>query len=289
MNTRESVTAAHALHLRARRGQNADMVIRPSRLLLLPLLAASAGAATAQDTDITIYRCTDTAGHVTVQDAPCAGDQSQQVRHMIQPTDPPPRAEPVAPASLQPAPEARPQPAVALHAPRPMYECIRDDGTRYTSDDGDGNPRWISTGWSYYDGPPRRRSGIAVVHGGSRATPVAAGATAAAAQGGSTAGGNGAPQLRFRNMDTPAPPPPSRPPPGHGQHHGRGFDYGYGGGMWVHDECHALPPAEVCSRLRDRREGIRTRFFNAQANERATLNVEERGINARLSEDCGGA
>src|SRR3546814_18844698 len=78
---------------------------------------------------------------------------------MIQPTDPPPRAEPVEPAALQPAPEPRPQPVVVLHAPRPMYECVRDDGSRYTSDDGDGNPRWISS-WSYYGGPWRRGSGL---------------------------------------------------------------------------------------------------------------------------------
>ncbi|MDN5781129.1 MAG: DUF4124 domain-containing protein, partial [Luteimonas sp.] len=75
---------------------------------------------------------------------------------------------------------------------------------------------------------------------------------------------------------------------GHGHHHGHGLGYG-GGGRWVRDECHALPQVEVCDRLRDRREQIRTRTFNAQANERATLGVEERGINARLSEDCGGA
>jgi hypothetical protein len=59
--------------------------------------------------------------------------------------------------------------------------------------------------------------------------------------------------------------------------------------MWVRDECHALPQVEVCDRLRDRREQIRSRRFNAQANERATLGTEERGINARLAEDCGGA
>src|SRR3546814_8360095 len=101
-----------------------------------------------------LYRCTDAAGHLTVQDSPCADDQSQQVRRMIQPTDPPPRAEPVEPAALQPAPEPRPQPVVVLHAPRPMYECVRDDGSRYTSADDEGNPRWISS-WSSYGGPWR--------------------------------------------------------------------------------------------------------------------------------------
>src|SRR3546814_626544 len=131
---RESTYAGHALHLRARRAQNVAMAIRLPCLLLLPLLATS--GATAQESDITIYRCTGAAGHLTVQDSPCADDQSQQARRMIQPIDPPPRAEPVEPAALQPAPEPRPQPVVVLHAPRPMYECVRDDGSRYTSDDG---------------------------------------------------------------------------------------------------------------------------------------------------------
>lgn len=261
------------------------MAIRLPCLLLLPLLAASAGSAIAQDGDIAIYRCTDAAGHLTVQDSPCASGETQQVRRMIQPDDPPPRAEPVESAALRPAPDPRPQTVVVRHAPRPMYECVRDDGSRYTSDDGEGNPRWVSTGWSYYGGP-RRRSGI--VYSRGQAAPVATASPSTGNGGSRPSSGNGAPQLRFRSVDT-APPPPARPPPpGHG-HHDRGFDYGHGGGMWVRDACHALPAAEVCARLRDRREQIRTRFFNAQANERATLNVEERGINARLSEDCGGA
>lgn len=260
------------------------MIFHLRRLLLFPLLAASAGGALAQEGDITIYRCTDASGHLTVQDSPCGDDQSQQTLRMIQPSDPPPRAEPVAPAALQPAPNPSPQPSVALHDPRPMYECVRDDGSRYTSDDGEGNPRWIST-WSYYGGPWRRGSGV--TYSRSQATPAA---TATSPRGGSTSasssGGNGAPTLRFRSVE-PAPPPPSRPPPGHGHgHHGHGYG---SGGYWVRDECHALPQREVCARLRDRREQIRQRRFNAQANERATLNVEERGISARLAEDCGGA
>src|SRR3546814_2848792 len=107
---------------------------------------------------------------------------------MIQPIDPPPRAEPVEPAALQPAPEPRPQPVVVLHAPRPMYECVRDDGSRYTSDDGEGNPRWISS-WSSYGGPWRRGSGI--TYGRGQATPAA---TTTPPRGGSTSSGNGPPR-----------------------------------------------------------------------------------------------
>ena len=262
------------------------MAIHLHRLLLLPLLAAIAGSAVAQDNDITIYRCTDAGGHLTVQDSPCAGDQTQQVRRMLQPTDPPPRAEPVAPAALPPTPEPAPAPAVvARHAPRAMYECERDDGSRYTSDDGEGNPRWISAGWSYYDGPVLRGSGT--VYG--RGRTAGSSATVAASANDAGTGGNNQPRPSFRT-DQPAPPPPP-PPSGHGGGHGhhRGDGFGRSGGMWVRDACHVLPQAETCDRLRDRREEIRKRAFNAQANERATLHVEERGINARLAEDCGGA
>src|SRR3546814_2047590 len=72
---RESTYAGHALHLRARCAQNVAMAIRLPCLLLLPLLATS--GAPAQESDITIYRCTGAAGHLTVQDSPCADDQPQ--------------------------------------------------------------------------------------------------------------------------------------------------------------------------------------------------------------------
>jgi len=61
-----------------------------------------------------------------------------------------------------------------------------------------------------------------------------------------------------------------------------------GGGTWIRDDCVQLPPADVCARLRDRRDAIRTRFFNAQEKERDSLRIEERSVNARLDNDCGG-
>lgn len=62
---------------------------------------------------------------------------------------------------------------------------------------------------------------------------------------------------------------------------------GYAAGTWIRDTCYALPQAEVCARLTDRRDAIRRRFFNAMPSERKTLDVEERSINARLDADCG--
>lgn len=59
-------------------------------------------------------------------------------------------------------------------------------------------------------------------------------------------------------------------------------------GTWVRDECRKMPQAETCARLRDRRDAIERRFFNAMPSERERLDVEERGIDARLAADCGG-
>ena len=257
-------------------------------LPLLLLACCIIGSAGAQDDDITIYRCTDAQGRLTLQDSPCAKDQSQQTRRMLQPQDPPPRAAPVvaAPPALRPAPE--PQRTVIRYAPRPMYECVRPDGGTYTSDDGSGNPRWVSSAWPIHDDGLMYAPGIVFSRDGATSSVRSATASSTSSSVGSQSSGNGAPQIHFQSVRRPE--PSSRPPhrPGHGHGHGHGFDFGYGGGMWVRDECDALPQAEVCSRLRDRREEIRRRFFNAQETERATLGKEERGINARLSEDCGG-
>jgi hypothetical protein len=75
---------------------------------------------------------------------------------------------------------------------------------------------------------------------------------------------------------------------GNRPHPRRGLGLGaYGAGTWIRDTCYALPQADVCARLVDRRDAIRRRFFNAMPSERDTLNVEERSVNARLDADCG--
>src|SRR6185312_15396763 len=138
---------SRSLHLGVGGAQDASMIRRLPRLFML-LLAINAGSALAQDDDITIYRCTDAKGQLTLQDAPCGKDKSQQTRRMLQPQDPPPGAAPATRASApRPAiPEA--QPIVVLRTPQPMYECVRADGGRYTSDDDAGNPRWVSSDWT---------------------------------------------------------------------------------------------------------------------------------------------
>src|SRR3546814_19292164 len=133
---RESTYAGHALHLRARRAQNVAMAIRLPCLLLLPLLATS--GATEQESDITIYRCTGPAGHLTLQDSPCADDQTQQVRRMIQPIAPPPRAEPVDTAAMQLSQEPPPPPVDGSHATSATDDITGATRKRDTTEAGAG-------------------------------------------------------------------------------------------------------------------------------------------------------
>lgn len=228
------------------------MNARAAVAALLPLLGLAGDAIAAQD-EVTIYRCTDAKGHVTLRDSPCAKGQAQEARSMLRPKDAPwhpPAAPQVAPVRS----EAPAREVAVEHAPRPLYECVAPDGQLYTSETPEGNPRWVPL-WTldYFSGGP-------VLHGGGVDRVGVSVDT-----GNVHIGMNGA---------------RGRPP--------IYSDAAWAMGTWIRDECHALPPAEVCARLRDRRDEINRRFFNAQPSERDTLRVEERGVVARLDEDCGG-
>lgn len=247
-------------------------------LLPLLLLAAPAAAEPAAGQDgVTLYRCTGGDGRLAIQDFPCADGEQQEVRTMQRPQDPPPGPpEPATPAATaSPAREPAAVEVIVRTPPRPMFECITDQGERYLSDRGDGNPRpapvWYPADpWTAPGVPPGPRGA-----GERRASGIAS-------QGMSTSPGPGLATPAQRTAPTPPPPRPGHP----GRRHGHpGFGYGYGAGM-IRDECHRLPQARVCSVLSDRRTEIRRRMFNAQPSERAELREEERDISARLDEDC---
>lgn len=224
------------------------------RLLpLLPLLAVAlqtAPAPPADAQDVTIYRCIAADGRLALRDSPCAKGETQEVRSMTRPRDPAPGlAVDRLPA---PAPTAAPKREIQVvyrSAARPMYECVTADGERYTSDNGEGNPRSVPL-WAFgYPAWSHRNGGGP--HGG---------------------GANG-----------------SRPPHG-GTDGGRPSRPGVVlpvGSTWVRDECHALPQQEVCSRLSDRRYEIIRRYNSALQSERRQLELEQRGIDARIDNDCG--
>lgn len=212
--------------------------------LLSPIVGGGVRAQAKPAATVTVYRCTDAAGKVSLQDAPCAKGQAQQAREMLRPVDAPaPPAAPAKPPAAAPAPQAGPR-TVYLAPPRPLYECVTPEGGRYTSDDGRGNPRWVPL-WTL-----------------------------------------GYPVVRPRSVlgDNIGHPDRVMHPPHRDIH----WPVATGGGSWIRDDCVMLPPRDACARLRDRRSTLRTRFFNAQEKERDLLREEERALNARLDNDCGG-
>ena len=233
-------------------------------LLLLPVFLisppsfAQTQAKPAAPADVTIYRCTNAAGALTVRDSPCLKGEKQDVRTMQRPRDPAPVARPAsAPTTpATPVSDTRVQ-VVYVTPPRPMYECVTPDGESYTSDDGEGNPRWVPYWSTGHAGWARN------------------GYTSSASVSGNVSIGNGT--LSFQSGD---PRPPRPPRPGHG---GAGYAPG---GVWIRDTCHVLPQAEVCARLSDRRYEILRRYGSAMASERRTLDLEQRGIDARIANDC---
>ena len=197
--------------------------------------------------DVTIYRCLGPGDKLTLRDSPCAQGETQQVRSMQRPKDPPPGALPVA-KPVPPPVVAPPREVQVVYRtpPRPMYECVTPDGERYTSDNGEGNPRSVPL-WTLGYPVWSHRSG----------------------------------------NDNPG----SRPPPNDRPHGPGPLPYPGGvlpiGTTWVRDECHALPQEEVCARLSDRRYEIIRRYNSAMQSERRQLELEQRGIDARIANDCG--
>lgn len=240
--------------------------MRPSPLLTLLCLACWSGAPARAD-DITVYRCTDAAGRVSLRDTPCPRGQQQTTREMLRPKDPPPRAAPTFRAST-PAPTPTPPPRVlVVRTPEPVYECITPDGDRYTSPHADGNPRWVplwTLGYPVYPAAPGHHEGV---HG---RVDLGKGPVRGRVEFGS---------------HLPARPPLTRPQP---TPHPSGVVAAFPSGTWIRDACTRLPQAEVCARLRDRRHALDRRYNSALQSERRNITDEQRLIDARLGEECGG-
>ncbi|MBB4131512.1 DUF4124 domain-containing protein [Xanthomonas sp. 3075] len=235
-------------------------------LLVAALPASAASAASKPDPNVRIYRCVSSAGTVALQDAPCSSGR-QQVLDLQRPQDPPPRPER---ASSAPAAVAAPQREVRIitvQPPQPMYECLTAEGERYTSDSPEGNPRWVPTwGPAYVAGDPYRRPGPrqpGIRPPGPR--PAGSSDSLQAGGGGGGYGGGGYVNGVGQTLIVPS------------------------GNVQIRDQCNALPEQEVCSRLADRRWELIRRYNSALQSEREDLSREQRGIDARLQRDCGGA
>lgn len=250
-------------------------------LVLWLLLPLAAGAHPSGEDQVTIYRCTDGDGQMSLRDTPCQPGERQQTREMLRPQDPPPR--PVEVATPAPAPmtiseaPAAPEPMRAT-AP-PVYRCTTPDGGQYTSDSADGNPRWVplwTLGYPVIVGPGHG-------HGRYPAPPVRPAGHRAQAGSGQPAR-DGRAGFMFDSVGRPAPTPsptqpavPDRLPTG---------GVVQGPGSWVRDTCTLIPPAEVCRNLRDRHTALTRRYNSALQSERHEIDAEKRRIDTRLGSEC---
>ena len=66
-------------------------------VLLIPSPSSAQASKPAATTDVTIYRCTNASGALTLRDSPCLKGEQQDVRTMQRPRDPSPSAMVVAP------------------------------------------------------------------------------------------------------------------------------------------------------------------------------------------------
>lgn len=94
--------------------------------------------------ELTVYRCRDASGRVTLQDAPCPAGQQQSTREMTRPRDPPTVAAAPEPRP-DPAPAPAPEPAIVFppYPPPPMFRCTDFDGSVRHSEYHDPNTRCV--------------------------------------------------------------------------------------------------------------------------------------------------
>lgn len=257
------------------------LAVSPALSLVLSLALPMSGQAHAAADQVTIYRCTDADGALTVRNTPCERGERQQVTEMQRPKDPParPKAKSTRPPPA-PAPVSQTTRVIVVERPPPVYECTTADGDTYTSTSAAGNPRWVPL-WTlgYPARPPYaypRRPSNGVVQRPPLDLPVRPAGSPAHL-------GN---ELVFDGIGRPSPPPPGDPqrapelPPAVG--------LAYTPGTWINDICQPLPPAEVCQRLRDRHWELGRRYNSALQSEREQIDAEQRRIDAQLDQQCVG-
>jgi len=121
------------------------------RFVLASLAIFLCGVGPAATQDITVYRCQDSAGRVTLQDEPCAEGQAQSERRMVRPQDPAPKAASAAVAEPEPPTLPEPEPGPMPYPPPPLFQCTDFDGEVRFSEAYDPNTRCVPLSVLGYD------------------------------------------------------------------------------------------------------------------------------------------
>lgn len=123
------------------------LLLKQHHGFLLGLLAiaglnhAAAETMPAPQEKVTVYRCVDLKGKVSLQDAPCAKASKQETREMLRPKDAPPaKRKPV----VTPVPMLESGSVIEISPATPppeLYQCTNYEGKTRDSENYDPNPR----------------------------------------------------------------------------------------------------------------------------------------------------
>jgi hypothetical protein len=114
--------------------------------ILICLLAAywtqGVSVNAAEPNTVKVYRCVDTRGKISLQDAPCVKSSTQEAREMLRPKDPPmaKKTAAIEPTPIVPAPLAV-QAIIPMQPPPILYQCTNYEGKTRDSENYDTNPR----------------------------------------------------------------------------------------------------------------------------------------------------
>ncbi len=119
-----------------------NSVMLASMVLLLGIDFSNAAEPVANG-KVTVYRCVDAKGKVSLQDSPCAKTSQQETREMLRPKDPPVARKSAVAKPAPPPPEVSVEPYPVIYAPPPpdLYQCTNYEGKVRDSENYDPNPR----------------------------------------------------------------------------------------------------------------------------------------------------
>lgn len=95
----------------------------------------------ADKSTVTVHRCVDSKGRVTLQGEPCPPGTQDTTREMTRPKDPPPGSSPPPPAIVIAPPREEYVPPREIIPPPPIYKCTNMHGEARFSEQYDPNPR----------------------------------------------------------------------------------------------------------------------------------------------------
>ena len=215
-------------------------------LAILGSAAVLVGVATGAER-LSVYRCSDSTGAVSLQDQPCPVLSEQTVRQIRRPIERKPAAgEPARPPDPAPA-ELQPPNAEPRRPPPPLWTCVDFDGQERESADGAGRGRYVPL-WVVGRDPY-------------------------------------APRQLFGRVGEPLPQPSVRPatgPPTIVEQNTGSTPL-----VYVEERCYQMSAEQACLRYAEKRHEIERQIFNSQSSDRSVLQPQSAILGALLREHCG--